>query len=137
MKPDNGAIRPFVRTLYEFIVEKQNPAQAGLKKCELLHVDVGKIMIWFFRPLQELLSHDMRHTAASLMLQEDIHLKVVSERLGHSSVRITLQQYSHLMPTMQRDAADRMDFILFDEWIEPLEDVEKYPNNAEKETSYV
>ena len=55
--------------------------------------------------------HDLRHTAASLMLQNGIHIKVVSERLGHSDIRITLQLYSHLMPTIHRNAADTMDHI--------------------------
>ena len=51
--------------------------------------------------------HDLRHTHASLMLAGGIHLKVVSERLGHSSIRITGDLYSHVAPTVQRDAADR------------------------------
>src|SRR5205814_1300219 len=56
--------------------------------------------------------HDLRHTAATLMLLAGIHVKVVSERLGHSSIAITLQTYSHVLPTMQRDAADLLDALL-------------------------
>ena len=41
------------------------------------------------------------------MLAEGVHLKVVSERLGHSSIAITADTYSHVQPTVQRGAADR------------------------------
>lgn len=50
--------------------------------------------------------HDLRHTYASLALQGGVHPKVVSERLGHSSIAITLDTYSHVIPAMQADAAD-------------------------------
>ena len=56
--------------------------------------------------------HDLRHTAATLMLGRGIHPKIVSEMLGHSSVAITLDLYSHVTPTMQREAAARMDDVL-------------------------
>ena len=56
--------------------------------------------------------HDLRHTAATLMLKQGIHIKVVQERLGHSNVNITLNTYSHVLPTMQKDAADKMDDLL-------------------------
>ena len=51
--------------------------------------------------------HDLRHTHASLMLSRGVHEKVVSERLGHSSIIITLDLYSHVLPTMQREAMER------------------------------
>ena len=51
--------------------------------------------------------HDLRHTHASLFLSEGIHLKVVSERLGHSSIAITGDIYSHVLPTVQREAVER------------------------------
>jgi integrase len=50
--------------------------------------------------------HDLRHTHATLALQAGIHPKIVSERLGHSSITITLDTYSHVLPSMQRDAAE-------------------------------
>ena len=59
--------------------------------------------------LQGLRFHDLRHTHASLMLADGVHLKVVSERLGHSSIGITADLYSHVAPTVQRDAADRFE----------------------------
>jgi integrase len=53
--------------------------------------------------------HDLRHTHATLLLQQGVHPKIVSERLGHSSVAITLDTYSHVLPGLQRAAAQRFD----------------------------
>lgn len=57
--------------------------------------------------------HDIRHTAATLMLRNGEHPKVVSERLGHAKVSITLDVYSHAVPTLQREAADRLAALVF------------------------
>jgi len=62
--------------------------------------------------LTRLRFHDLRHTAATLMLRAGIHPKVVSERLGHATVGLTLDTYSHVLPDLQRDAADLMDQVL-------------------------
>ncbi len=56
--------------------------------------------------------HDLRHTAATLMLRAGVHPKVVSERLGHATVGLTLDVYSHVLPDMQRAAAAVMDRVL-------------------------
>ena len=53
--------------------------------------------------------HDLRHTHASQMLSAGVHPKVASERLGHSTIGITLDLYSHVMPGMQADAAEQVD----------------------------
>jgi integrase len=52
--------------------------------------------------------HGLRHTHATLSLQAGVHVKIVSERLGHSSVVITLDTYSHAIPGLQRDAAEKV-----------------------------
>ncbi|MGD0447103.1 MAG: tyrosine-type recombinase/integrase [Candidatus Dormibacteria bacterium] len=52
--------------------------------------------------------HDLRHTMATLMLAAGEHPKVVSERLGHSTVSITLDTYSHVLPGLQEAAAERL-----------------------------
>ncbi len=57
--------------------------------------------------------HDLRHTHATLALQAGIHPKVVSERLGHSTVAMTLDTYSHTVPSMQSDAAERIAELVF------------------------
>lgn len=56
--------------------------------------------------------HDLRHTAATLMLGHGVHPKVVSEILGHGSIVITLDLYSHVTPTMQQQAATAMEAFL-------------------------
>jgi integrase len=50
--------------------------------------------------------HDLRHTHATLLLKAGVPLKVVSERLGHSTPAFTMTVYQHVLPGMQRDAAD-------------------------------
>lgn len=49
--------------------------------------------------------HDLRHTHATILLQQNVHPKVVSERLGHSSIAFTMTVYQHVMPGMQAEAA--------------------------------
>lgn len=53
--------------------------------------------------------HDLRHTHASLLLKAGVQPKVVQERLGHSSITITMDMYSHLFPSIQKEAAQRLD----------------------------
>ena len=56
--------------------------------------------------------HDLRHTAATLLLSRGIHPKIASEILGHSTVAITLDLYSHVTSNMQQQAAQVMDAAL-------------------------
>jgi len=56
--------------------------------------------------------HDLRHAHATHLLASGIHPKVASERLGHSKIGITLDLYSHVLPGMQEDAAERVDAAL-------------------------
>ena len=53
--------------------------------------------------------HDLRHAHATLMLLQGVHPKVVSERLGHASVGITLDTYSHVLPSLQTQAVEAFD----------------------------
>ena len=62
--------------------------------------------------LPNLRFHDLRHTAATLMLQQGINPKIVHERLGHSDISLTLNTYSHVLPPMQEEAAEKMDELL-------------------------
>ncbi|MFC2032647.1 tyrosine-type recombinase/integrase [Chloroflexota bacterium] len=57
--------------------------------------------------------HDARHTHASLMLKQGVHPKIVQERLGHSSVQMTLDTYSHVAPGLQEAAAAGFDKMVF------------------------
>jgi integrase len=72
-------------------VYKQLLKQAGLPDCRL---------------------HDLRHTAATLMLGWGIHPKVVQERLGHSRISHTLGTYVHVLPSIQGEAAEKMDELV-------------------------
>ncbi|MBV9100379.1 MAG: site-specific integrase, partial [Candidatus Dormibacteraeota bacterium] len=58
--------------------------------------------------------HDLRHTAATLLLSRGVHPKIASEMLGHATVAFTLDVYSHVTETMQQEAANAMDAILTD-----------------------
>ena len=53
--------------------------------------------------------HDLRHTHASQLLKSGVHVKVVSERLGHATIALTLDTYSHLLEGMEASAADAID----------------------------
>jgi integrase len=57
--------------------------------------------------------HDLRHTCATLLLMAGVHIKAVSERLGHSSVTITLETYAHVLPTMQDAVAGVVEGLLW------------------------
>ena len=80
-------------------------------------VDADRVSKDFARRVREvamphLSLHGLRHCHASLMLKAGVHPKVVSERLGHASVAITLDVYSHLVPSLQDEAAIALDDIL-------------------------
>jgi integrase len=62
--------------------------------------------------LPEIRLYDLRHTTATLLLSESINPKIVQERLGHSSIVLTLDTYSHVLPTMQEDATAKLEMML-------------------------
>lgn len=80
--------------------------------------EAGNILRRSFSPLlakaglPHMRFHDLRHTAATLLLGRGINPKIVSEMLGHASIQITLGLYSHVLPHMQQQAADAMDDAL-------------------------
>ena len=53
--------------------------------------------------------HDLRHSAATILLTMGVHPKVVQELLGHSQIGMTMDTYSHVLPSMQKDAMDKWD----------------------------
>ncbi len=63
--------------------------------------------------LREVRLHDLRHTAASLLLLQGVAPRVVMEVLGHSQISLTMNTYSHVVPELKRDAADRMGEVLW------------------------
>lgn len=81
-------------------------------------MDVRNLMRRSFLPLLKeaglprIRFHDLRHTAATLLMGQSVHAKVVAEMLGHSRISTTLDLYSHVTPTMQRQAAEALDRVL-------------------------
>lgn len=80
---------------------------------------IPNITYRYFRPVLEkaelprIRLYDLRHSCATLLLSENEHPKVVSERLGHASVTLTLDTYSHVLPTMQQGATARLEKLLY------------------------
>jgi integrase len=62
--------------------------------------------------LPQIRFHDLRHTCATLLLSQNVNPKVVSEMLGHATIAITLDTYSHVLPNMQESAAAAMEEVL-------------------------
>ncbi|MBO0782319.1 MAG: site-specific integrase, partial [Ktedonobacteraceae bacterium] len=56
--------------------------------------------------------HDLRHSAASLLLSLGVHPKIVQEILGHSQISLTLDTYSHVLPSLQEEAMQRLNTLL-------------------------
>lgn len=81
-------------------------------------IDVGNMIRRSFRPilikakLPMIRFHDLRHSTASLLLLLGVHVKVVQELLGHSQVSTTLDIYSHVLPSLQKDAVSSLDTLL-------------------------
>jgi integrase len=75
----------------------------------------------YFRPILEkaglprIRLYDLRHSCATVLLIAEENVKVVSERLGHSSVVLTLDTYSHVLPTMQQGAASKLEDLLYED----------------------
>ena len=72
----------------------------------------------FTRSLEELTAsfesepiHDLRNSAATILLSMGVHPKVVQELLGHSQIGMTMDTYSHVLPTMQKDVMERLDSV--------------------------
>ena len=63
--------------------------------------------------LQKVRLYDLRHTCATLALAQGVNVKVISERLGHASIVITLDTYAHVLPNMQKEATDILSKALY------------------------
>ena len=62
--------------------------------------------------LPQIRFHDLRHTAATLLLGKGVHPKIVQEMLGHSTITQTMDTYSHVLPDMQDEAVSAMEGAL-------------------------
>ena len=57
--------------------------------------------------------HSLRHGHVTMLLSAGVHLKIISERLGHAGIGITGNLYAHVQPTLQRDVADLAGRLIF------------------------
>ena len=63
--------------------------------------------------LRQIRFHDLRHTYASLLINNNENIKYIAEQMGHASVQITLDRYGHLFPNVRREAVMRLEKSLF------------------------
>lgn len=83
-------------------------------------LDASNVVARSFKPLlkaaglRNIRFHDLRHTCATLLLSQGVNPKIVQERLGHSSISVTMDVYGHVSPDMQETAAEAMDNLLAD-----------------------
>jgi integrase len=90
----------------------------GLRHPERLSREFTRQLASAARPLGEVMPpairlHDLRHTHATLYLRAGVHPKIVSERLGHATISITLDVYQHALPTLQREAAAQVAALIY------------------------
>ena len=93
-----------------------NPSKDVLDQLKVLLKNAG---------LPDIRFHDLRHIAATLLLSEGVHPKVVQELLGHSNISMTMDVYSHVMPGMQQDAISRLNSTLAKYQEQGVEDAER------------
>jgi integrase len=86
----------------------------NLKGCPLESGEVNRALTLALRQasLPHIRVHDLRHTTASILLEAGTHPKIVQDLLGHSTIRLTLDTYSHLTPALHGQAAQTMDLVL-------------------------
>jgi len=77
------------------------------------HINPDEVALYLkYRAFRRFRFHDLRHTAASLRLAQGDHPKVVQELLGHARISITFDLYSHVMPSLQSESAEKRDRTL-------------------------
>jgi integrase len=102
--PEKGGhdIIPFVRRRWQRAIRRVN------RMLEKEDVPKGAEKV----KLKDLRLYDTRHTHATMLLKAGVHAKVVSERLGHTSIVITLDTYSHILPDMQDEAVGKLTALM-------------------------
>ncbi|MEW6227917.1 MAG: tyrosine-type recombinase/integrase [Bacillota bacterium] len=97
-------------------MEPAPTAENGLSKSRLRQYTAARCedsLLTALAGLSDMRFHDLRHTNATLVLEAGVPAKVVSERLGHSGIGITLDTYSYVLLTMQEQAASKLEEMLF------------------------
>lgn len=120
--------------MQKLVAHKRSQAETRLKLCPVWQafdlvfcseegtpLSIPNITYRYFRPilttakLPRIRLYDLRHSCATLLLIAEENPKVVSERLGHSTIVLTLDTYSHVLPTMQQGATARLEKLLYNE----------------------
>jgi integrase len=115
---------PYAAVAYALVRSTSRQAQRAVRVFYVFTLESGEALdpedvSHYFRQavkkamLPQIRLHDLRHTHATLALQAGVHPKVVSERLGHATVSITLDTYSHAIPAMQEEAAALIAGLVF------------------------
>jgi integrase len=97
----------YERNNFVFATDEGKPLRYGNLTKRHFHKILVKANLKGFR------LYDLRHTTATLLLSEGINPKIVSERLGHASIVLTLDTYSHVLPDMQKEASSKLGQVLF------------------------
>ncbi len=115
----NRLFKPTLRRLHKLQNQARELAEAGVAVEEIsekLKRPEETVQRWIAADRvvpADLRMYDLRHSCATLLLLAGVNPKVVSERLGHSSVVITLDTYSHVLPTMQESATEKLAIVLY------------------------
>lgn len=109
-----------MKLLLEHKVHQQSGSEPIFSTIDGTPLHERNVTVRHFKPLpkaaglpKDLRLYDLRHTHATLLLIAGTYPKIVSERLGHSSVTLTLDTYSHVLPGMQRESAIKLNAMLF------------------------
>ncbi|KAA0784084.1 hypothetical protein EXW45_14510 [Bacillus wiedmannii] len=62
--------------------------------------------------LPQIRVHDLRHTHATMLIKQNVNVKLISSRLGHASIKTTLDIYSHVLPSMDKSISDELEKII-------------------------
>jgi len=96
---------------YSDVYDDQNFVVATALGTFVLPTNLGRAFRLLIKDIdvKQIRFHDLRHTHASLLFRQNVHPKIVQERLGHSTIQMTLDTYSHMLPNMQEAAAQKLD----------------------------
>ena len=123
-KKSNRRIRISNATVAAMAEHRRKALANGFIGSAVFHNTIGgwirlhELYVYSFKPilkkagLGHVRLYDLRHRAATLLLLAEVNPKIVSERLGHSTIALTLDTYSHVLPTMQERSAEIMNTLL-------------------------
>ena len=115
----NRGFKPVLNRLHKLQTQAREMAEEGHSLDAIaakLEQEANRVRRWIAADRvvpKTVRMYDLRHTCATLMLLAGVNPKIVSERLGHASVALTLDVYSHVLPTMQEDATAKLAAVVY------------------------